>query len=380
MIPKLYDTVTSTEAVFLGSLSSCISCEVVEERNGKYTLTLMITNNDIMVEYIRTQRYILAKPNPHDSPQFFRIYKIERNTDNTLKLFANHIKTIACNNISNGNNAGMTLYGTPSQIYEQLESEYLTESGQNNQFVFKSDIVTNSNLSLGVETPELFGNIMAGKEGSFVDLFGGEYQYDNFTINFLASRGKKQNYKLKYGYNISSATQIENVENLYSQIYPYGKIKISDSNKQQYVYGGVGGAAVPIEDTQCLIQRTFLLDCTAQLEEVSMMSDNIDGGYQIAQEIMQRYAKKYAKDNDLGRIAVNVTIDVASQLEDMLGLALCDEITVVLDKFNSYTTAKITQSVYNTLQERWVSLTIGTQKTTLADIVLNRRRYIPNVN
>ena len=111
-----------------------------------------------------------------------------------------------------------------------------------------------------------------------------------------------------------------------------------------------------------------------------MMSDNIDGGYQIAQEIMQRYAKKYAKDNDLGRIAVNVTIDVASQLEDMLGLALCDEITVVLDKFNSYTTAKITQSVYNTLQERWVSLTIGTQKTTLADIVLNRRRYIPNVN
>jgi len=385
MQPALYESVTPTGGVFLGRFSSCFSCEVKEVRNGEYSLSLSTTTNDDIAPYITVQKYIKVKPNPHDSEQYFRITKIEKNTDNTYTIYAHHIKTEACSNISTGD--GGYLEGTPATIYAELENTYLTETGDSNLFTFTSDITATQKLTLGVASPALFGNILAGTDGSFVDLFGGEYYYDNFKITLCKKRGTKRDYKLKYGQNISSATQTESSENTYSRILPYASLKDMATGGSVLLYAPI--YEIPVHE--CVGIRTYLLDCTEKLKEMVVYahrvypnesSDNqghdAGEGYAEAEQAMTNYAQLYVKKNTLENLEVNIVVNVESELAQMQEFALCDEVTVVLDKFNSTTTAKITEVVYDCLSGRWKSLTVGSSKTSLADIILDKRRYIPN--
>lgn len=385
MQPKLYDYVRPDDKLFLGRFSSCFSCEVKEVRNGEYSLSMSITINDDMAPFIMVQRYIKVKANPHDDEQFFKIYKIERNTDNTFNIYANHIKTEACNNISTGDSAAYT--GTPQEIYEYLDSTYFTEGGDYNLFTFYSDITTENTLELGLSNPALFGNIMAGTDGSFVDLFGGEYHYDNFKISLLKQRGTVRDYRLKYGLNISTATQIESSENTYSRVLPCASIKDMYSGSNIYIYGNI----YEIEGTECSGIKTYLLDCTELVKDMVVYSHTVYAnqsndnkghtageGYYEAEQKMNKYAQRYVKRNTLENIEVSIEVNIESQLKEMQDFALCDTITVELDNFNSTTTALITEAVFDCLNERWKSLTVGNPKTTLVDIILDKRRYIPN--
>ena len=47
MIPILYD---KTEANKIGFLTDCIKCEVLEERNGEFELTLVYPSNSDLLE------------------------------------------------------------------------------------------------------------------------------------------------------------------------------------------------------------------------------------------------------------------------------------------------------------------------------------------
>ena len=96
MLPKLYDEVQTVGGQFsyryLGTLTNCLKCEVMEVRNGAYTLSLETTVNDDSADLILSQRMIAVKPNPFDSPQFFEIQKTERTLDGIIKAEAKHIK------------------------------------------------------------------------------------------------------------------------------------------------------------------------------------------------------------------------------------------------------------------------------------------------
>ena len=79
MIPILYQTITEGSVPThygLGVLTDCLSCEVSEERNGAYELTLSYAAQGIHAADIQLNRYIIAKPNFTDNPQIFQIYRI----------------------------------------------------------------------------------------------------------------------------------------------------------------------------------------------------------------------------------------------------------------------------------------------------------------
>ena len=94
MIPILYQSVTEGTVpndYGIGALTDCLSCEVKEERNGSYELTLVYASKGIHAEEIQPNRVIKAKPNYNDNPQLFRIYKVGKEMNGRFEVNAQHI-------------------------------------------------------------------------------------------------------------------------------------------------------------------------------------------------------------------------------------------------------------------------------------------------
>ena len=102
MLPLLYDSSLPTPFAdrmqYLGRLTKCKSCVVTSQINNNYDLSAAFTITDELLDQIENQRFLMAKPNPFDPPQFFEIYNyFEEN--NTVTVKGRHIKHCAYNNM-----------------------------------------------------------------------------------------------------------------------------------------------------------------------------------------------------------------------------------------------------------------------------------------
>lgn len=377
MLPRLYD-VNITEGgqpnkTFLGTLTACKRCNVRENTDGIFTLGLDTTVNDDCAGAILSQRFIGIKPNPFDDMQLFEIQKTSRSLKGIITAEAKHIKNLCFQICSEGDftfdgQDPKTYTGTPAQTWNKLISDYITDVVP---FSFSSDITTAAAFRLGLSEAETLGNILGGKEGSFLDTWHGDYHWDNFNINFLRSRGKKSSYAIRYGQNISSAIQTEACDGLYSQILPHGKV--SYGNRKITFFA----PPVLISGSQSRLRKTFLLDCTSMLDAYSIPDNGSshEQEYALIRQAMTAYAQKYANDNNLGIPQVGIKVDVPAALDEMKQLGLYDTVNVILDNFGTTATAQITDVTYDALNERWKSLTVGSPTVTVADLILNPRRF-----
>ena len=309
---------------------------MTECRNGSYTLSLETTVNDDCANLLLSQRIICAKANPFDDEQYFEIQSTERGTNGIIKVECKHIKSYCFQYCSEGDMAYdgdlLSIKGTPKEVWDKLQKDYITTTVP---FNFSSDITSSNDFTLGISTPETLGNILGGKEGSFLDVWGGEYHFDNFNIHLLKSRGKVQDYILRYGSNISAPI-------------------------------------FEIENHSCTTDKVYMLDCTSFLDSYSVGKQGYK--YDAVKNAMTKYAKSYGKKNNLGSLKVSIDVTLKSELEQMSNLGLCDTVTVILDSIGTKATAKITEVTYDSLNERWEKLVVGESKVTVADLILNKRR------
>lgn len=376
MLPRLYQKYgTQGPETFLGTLDRCTKCLVTEEREGTYILELETTVNDTCASALLSLRILEVKANPFDPPQCFEIEKTERTLDGRIVVEGKHIKDFCFQYFTNGMDAAedtaVTEHGDPEEIWNILHSDYITLP---NYFNFHSTITTEKSFSLGLTTPESLGNILAGKQGSFVDVWGGELHYDNHDIYFNQIRGRDTGFQLRYGSNISDASQSENCDSAYTHILPYGYVTyINESHESHKIH--FFAAPVEIANHEANIRRrVFPLDCTDFLEAYTV---GIQGArYAETRTAMQSYAADYAVYNGLGKRRVSIDVTLRVELDRMANIGLCDNVTVVLTPFGSVTTAKVVKVIYNSLLERWEEITVGKKKTTIADLFLNKERYV----
>lgn len=378
MIPKLYrsfDTIHGNRAGgFFGSITDCRKCIVKEVRNGEYTLDLETTINDPTADSILSQRIIGAKANPKDPVQYFVINRTERSLNGLIKASAKHVKEFACQLVSEGDinrtDIPTTYNLTPSGVWNKLfaiggGTPYISDACP---FTFTSDITSKAAFSLGFNSPATLGSIFGGTEGSILDMFSGEYKYDNYDISFLSSRGVTSGYALRYGQNISYAKQVEDSSQLYSHILPYCSVSRTDG---QYIW--LFASLYEIPNNECTTKKVFVLDCSDAAEgyQVGMTGQN----YTQVRTAITKYAQQYASANGIGKTDVSIEVTTRAELDAMKRLGLCDTVKVVLDEFGITTTAKITSVEYDSLLERWNKMIVGTAPVTLADLILDKRRY-----
>ena len=75
----------------IGILCDCISCDVTEEANGIFELTMKYPMDGIHFEDISDRSIIKAKPDPFRDPQPFRVYSISKPMSGIVTVLAEHI-------------------------------------------------------------------------------------------------------------------------------------------------------------------------------------------------------------------------------------------------------------------------------------------------
>ena len=92
MKPVLYP---SQETAFgsngLGILTDAASCVITEERNGAFELEMTYPVSGIHYKEIAPRCIILAKPNPVDDPQPFRVYRTTKPMGGLVTIYGEHI-------------------------------------------------------------------------------------------------------------------------------------------------------------------------------------------------------------------------------------------------------------------------------------------------
>ena len=373
MRPKLYDSFATATAAgprdFLGTMTHCSSCLVTETTEGEYTAEFETTVNDPTTVNLISQRILGIKPNPADPIQYFEIQDTERSLNGIVKGTAKHVKNFLQQLVSEGDITSDTELSytlTPQQIYDKLFNDgYITDQ---TGYTFYSDILTARPFSLGFNDPKTLGAIFGGEEGSLRDVFGGEYHYNNYAVQFLSSRGREAQYALRYGKNIESAKQSESCAQTYSHIRPWGSVSRTDG---RYVH--IFADEFAISGTECKTKKVLILDSSDAVQKITVGTEGQH--YNDAKAAMTAYAQQYAAANSLGKVAVTIDVTARSDLDGMLSLGLCDRVKVILDNFGTTTRAKITSVTYNALLERWEKMTVGSIPATLADIILDKRRF-----
>ena len=354
MIPILYEAKTNDfTGNGTGFLRDATECTVKEVRNGTFELTLKYPENGVYADKLTEDAIIKAKPNNKDNDQLFRIYKSGKTIAGVNTFYAEHISyelnsNPICQPVIEGKN--------PQQAIEQV----LSQAAVPNNYTAWSDIQTRNSTS--VDDVVSVRKMLGGVEGSILDTWGGEYQFDNFTIKLWKSRGKDTGETIRYGKNLITAEQEKNISNTVTAIFPYARYKKDETSEEEILVKLSEG-----------IIKTPNADRYARLEcEPVDFSDKFDDGIVITEDMLRKVATAYAQSGiDEPSISIKASFQDMNKIKGNENLAtfnsidLCDIVTVIIEKLGIDVKAKVVSYTYNVLKERAECVEIGETRTNL---------------
>lgn len=342
MYPILYETVTTGSVPShygLGVLSDCLSCEVTEERNGGYELAMEYPASGIHASDLITRRIIKAKPNFTDEPQLFRIYKIGKTINGKFTVYAQHISYDL---------GGVVI---ESGTADSAQATCLLFENATTGYTFYTDKTTSATFK--VDVPSSVRSWFAGKEGSFLDVFGGaEIKYNNFNVSFLNARGEDRGVTIRYGKNLTQLTQELSGENLCTHIIPYYV------DQDNHVTIGAETATGLILD----VPKKLAIDFTSDFDETPTVAQ------------LNARAASYIADHILTTLINNIKLNFAQGGDFHDRVDLCDTVTIYYEALGLTGTAKCIKTKWDVLEERYISTEFGNPKTDLADTILSVKK------
>ena len=351
MIPILYSpTTTSFTTGGIGKLIDAGSCIVTEERNGSYELEMTYPITGHLYDEIKQRSIIFAKPSPAQSEQPFRVYRITKPLNKVVTIYAAHISYDL---------SGIPVKNFTSQSVQAALTALTTYSVISNPFTFWSD-KTNSGV-MEIETPMPCRTILS----NILDAYGGEYEFDKYTVKLHSMRGFDNGVSIKYGKNLTDLEQDENCSNVYTGVLPYW------TGNDTTVSGSVVNAPGTYDFT-----RILPVDFTSDFEE------------QPSTAQLDNAATKYISANNIGIPEVNLTVSFVhlNQTEEYKNLGiferveLGDTIKVEFAAMGVSSTARCVKTVYNTLLERYDNVELGEVKKGLADTISSQTSSIIDIS
>ena len=363
MIPILYDPLeTQFDSNGIGLLTDAISCIVEEERNGSFELTLQYPQEGRLAEHITEDAVIKAKPNDKDDDQLFRIYKSGKPIGGVNTYYAEHISyELNMNPVCRPKISGKNAQEAITQLLEEAVVE--------NNYTAWSDITTRN--STQIDDVLSVRNILGGTEGSILDVWGGEYQFDNFTVKLHKSRGSDTGATIRYGKNLISAEQERNIGDVITAIFPYC----------YYTPEKEEGATEEPDPVFVSLPEKFINTPNAgkyaRLKCAPMdFSDEFEDGVIVSEEMLRKVAKAYTESGiDEPKISIKATFQNLKKTKDyeniqaLETIGICDTVTVMIEKLGIEVKAKIIKYSYDSIKERFDSVEIGEPKTNLTKAI-----------
>lgn len=354
MNPVLYESTESTfETNGLGVLSDTISCQVVEERNGIFEITLEYPLTGIHYQEIKQRRIIFVKPNPYEDPQPFRIYRITKPLSGKITVYAQHISYDL---------SGVPVSPFSSGSVTGALSGLKTNAAVTNPFSFWTDKTSTGDFA--VTAPTSTRTLLGGSDGSILDVFGGEYKFDRWTIRLYNNRGKNSGVSIRYGKNLMDLQQDENISNVVTGIYPYW---LSSEGELTELPEKIVNAPGTYDFT-----RISAIDFSGDFEEAP------------TEEQLRDRANDYISSNNVGVPTVSITVEFQplEQTEEYKDIALlervnlCDTVNVEYSELGVSATAKCVKTTYDALKDKYISIELGDAKTNIADTIIQQQQEI----
>ena len=347
MIPIIYEpNATTFTSNGRGGLSDAISCTVTEERNGAYELEMVYPLDGVHFEEIRTGAVIKAYCGKARQFQPFRVYMIGRPIGGQVTVRAQHISyqlsLIPCGPFTAGTAAG-ALAGLKTNAAESCPFEFWTDKAT--QATYTQTVPASIRSRLG------------GVRGSILDTYGGEFEFDGYTVRLWNQRGQNRHVVIRYGKNLTDLKQEESIANTVTGVYPFYASDAGYVELPEKVVSAASADNYPYP-------RTIPLDMTQDFETVPTVAQ------------LRAAAEQYVAGASIGVPSVSLSLSFAN-LADTLEYAdtaaeqveLCDTVGVIFERLGVETSAKVVKTVWNVLAERYNALEVGDTRTTLAQTI-----------
>jgi phage minor structural protein len=354
--PILYNP---TETAFnhngCGILGDCASCIVTEEANGAFELSMQYPMDGIHFEDIQSRSIIKAKPDQFREPQLFRVYHISKpDMKGIVNISAQHISyDLSGIPVSpfTADSVAMALSGFKSNAVVDCPFEFWTDKNTAGKFT--------------VPHPASIRSRLGGVKGSILDVYGGEYEFDNFTVKLHNNRGMDRGVSVRYGKNLVSLKQEENCQNIATGIYPYW---------QNQETGAIVQLPEKVVDApgEYDFQKIRTVDFTSYFET------------EPTEEQLRNVTERYIQNNEIGVPIVSLDVSFVQlqkseeykHLQLLERVSLFDTLSVEFPALKVSARAKAVKIVYNVLLDRVEAVTLGSVRANIADTIVEQQKQI----
>lgn len=352
MIPILYE---KTETAFITNglcrLRDCTKCEVTEERNGIYECDFDYPVDGANFNEIRLGRIIAVEHDDTNDVQPFDIVSYTKPINGVVSFHAVHISYRQSKIVTSGQNVvGLT-----------AAFQMLNNGTPSNPFTYWTDKTSTTAFPLADNIPRSVRECLGGVEGSILDTYGGEFEWDKFTVKLWNSRGSDVDFVIRYGVNMTEYNDESDSSESYSAIIPYWKGQNGGGSdiviKGSMVTNGSTTASGRVDCVAMDFTQDFESDVqptAAQLEALARQKLTTDQPHLPTQTIKVGFIRL----QDSGEYG---------QFQNLLKCKLCDMIRVEFPRYNMSGRFKIVKTVYDVLLDRFTSMELGTLQTTLAE-------------
>lgn len=335
----------------MGILSDALSCKVTQELNGQYELELHYPVEGIHYGEIALRAILRATVGPDGKLQPFRVYRIVPGMNGTAAIYARHIAYDLGGYVV----SPFTATDAPSAVAAIKSHAMPTDF----PFALTTDKTTVATMSATVPTSAW--SLLGGQQGSLLDVYGGEYEFDGWVVQLLTRRGADRGVSVRYGKNLTDLTQDASCANCYTGAVPYWRGNdITVTAAPVYAEGDFG------------YTRLMPLDLSSSFKQ------------QPTQEQLQAAAASYIKQNRIGVPAVSWDVKLAllaqsSGYEDVAFLEqiyLGDTVGVYFHRLGVDAKARVNKIVWDCLLDRYDSVALGSVKANIAATIAGQQKEI----
>ena len=323
-------------------------CTVIEERNGQYELSCIVPVSSPHYSDIRNNMIIAVSPSDGATIQAFRIYQITEPLNGLVTLSARHISyDLSYNSVMpfTANSCSAALLGLNSYAVETQPFTFWTD---------KSVVA-----DFAVKVPQPIRSCLGGQRGSILDIYGGVYEWDNWTVKLWTRRGSDNGVTLRYGKNITDLSQEQNLESVVTGIVPFWA---NESTVVTLPEKSVDSAYA----SQYPYKRTVPVDFSSEWESAPTAAQ------------LRARAQSYVVANKIGipKISLKVSFVALWQTEEYKTVAplervkLCDTVHIIFERYNIDAVAEVVRTEWDVLNERYLSIELGEARANLANTLV----------
>ena len=350
MIPILFE---SNETTFtsngLHRLIDTISCTVVEERNGIYECDFEYPVIGQYFSEIKCGRIIGVTHDDSGDIQPFDIVSFSKPIEGIVSFHAVHISYRLKGYIVQDSDI--------NTLPDALTA--LSSATPSNSFTYTADFTANGYAAAFNGVPRSVRQLLGGVEGSILDTYGGEYEWDKFDVILHQQRGQTVDFAVRYGYNMLSYNDETDYSNAYTTAIPYWLGTDANGLETMVVGNKVDSGLTPYNG----MEKCAAMDLSEAFEDEPTAAE------------LETFALNKMTSNNVNNPHQSIDVEFVrlqdfseySGYEELLQCKLCDSIKVIFPDYQTSANFKIVRTEYDVLRDTFVSMELGTLSTTLAE-------------